>query len=104
VAVEVAGKNAALNGVAPAFRAEGTLLSSVRGQFDLVLGNLIAEILVDISETIVALCAPGGRLVLSGILKEKSGWVAEEYGRHGAALVGESIDGEWSALLLRKAR
>jgi len=102
VAVEVAAKNAKQNGVAAAFRAEGTPLSRVEGEFDLVLGNLIAEILVDLSDAIVARCAPGGRMILSGILTEKSGWVAEEYGRHGASVIGDATDGEWSALLLRR--
>ena len=91
-----------LNGVGAAFRAEGTILSSIGEEFDLVLGNLIAEILVDLSEAIVARCAPGGRIVLSGILKEKSGWVVEEYAKHGASLVEEATDGEWSALLFRR--
>jgi len=102
VAVEVAAKNAEQNGVAAAFRAEGTPLSRVEGEFDLVLGNLIAEILVDLSDAIVARCAPGGHMILSGILTEKSGWVAEEYGRHGASVIGDATDGEWSALLLRR--
>ncbi len=102
VAVEVAGKNAVLNGVGAAFRAESTILSSIGEEFDLVLGNLIAEILVDLSDAIVARCAPGGRIVLSGILREKSGWVVEEYGKHGVSLVEEATDGEWSALLFRR--
>jgi ribosomal protein L11 methyltransferase len=67
VAVEVAARNAEQNGVGTAFRAEGTALASVEGEFDLVFGNLIAEILVDLSEAVVARCAPGGRMILSGI-------------------------------------
>lgn len=102
VAVEVAARNAEQNGVGTAFRAEGTALASVEGEFDLVFGNLIAEILVDLSAAVVARCAPGGRMILSGILTEKSGWVVEEFGTHGASLVEEATDGEWSALLLRK--
>ncbi len=100
VAVEVAEKNAALNGVEAAFRSEGTVLSSIEGEFDLVLGNLIAEILVDLAGELVARCAPEGRLVLSGILTEKSGWVVEEYAGHGASLIEKATDGQWAALLL----
>ncbi len=102
VAVEVAGKNAGLNGVSGVFRSEGTTLSAIGGEFDLVLANLIAEILVDLAAQILALCAPEGRLVLSGILKEKSGWVVEEYVKHGASLAEEATDGQWAALLLRR--
>jgi len=102
VAVEVAGKNAELNGVADVFSVEGTELATIDEKFDLVLGNLISEILVGLAESIVARCVPGGWLVLSGIIKEKSGWVVEEYSKHQMKLVEETIDNEWSALLFRK--
>ncbi len=102
VAVEVAARNAEMNGVGTAFRAEGTILAGIGGEFDLVIGNLIAEILVDLSAPLVARCAPGGSMILSGILTEKSGWVAEEFATNGASLVEEATDGEWSALLLRR--
>jgi ribosomal protein L11 methyltransferase len=104
VAVEVAGKNAAMNGVGAFFRSESTVLSSIGGDFDLVMGNLIAEILVDLAGDIVGRCAPEGRLVLSGILTEKSDWVVEEYAAHGAFLVEKAIDGQWAALLLGKGK
>lgn len=102
VAVEVARTNSVLNGVGAVFRSEGTVLSAVEGEFDLVLANLIAEILIDLAKEIVARCAPGGWLVLSGILREKSGWVAEEFLACGASLIEEATDGQWAALLLRK--
>jgi ribosomal protein L11 methyltransferase len=103
VAVEVAGQNAGENGVGGVFRAEGTPLSAVPGEHDLVLANLIAEILIDLAGDLVSRCAPGGHLVLSGILSEKAGRVADEFRRHGAALLREAIDGQWAALLLRRA-
>lgn len=102
VAVEVAGKNAELNGVSVPFRAEGTSLSAIPGEHDLVLGNLIAEILVDLAADLVARCAPGGHLVLSGIVAEKADWVAGEFRRHGATRVSETVDGQWAAMLLRR--
>jgi ribosomal protein L11 methyltransferase len=102
VAVDVAEKNAGLNGVAGSFRSEGTTLGAIGGKFDLVLGNLIAEILIDLAADLASRCAPGGHLVLSGILKEKTGWVTEEFARHGAILVEEATDGQWAALLLRR--
>ena len=102
VAVEVAGKNAAENGVAAVFQAETTPLSAITGAFDLVLGNLIAEILIDLASELVRRTVPGGHLILSGILTEKSGWVIEEFGKNGASPIGEAVDGQWAALLLRR--
>ena len=45
--------------------------------------------------------APGGHLILSGILAEKSVWVAGEFVKCGATLRAESADGQWTALLFR---
>lgn len=104
VAVEVAGKNAVENGAADRFRAETTPLSSIPGAFDLVLGNLIAEILVDLAAELARRTVPGGRLILSGILAEKAGWVAGEFGRHRVSTVSKAADGPWAALLLRRDR
>lgn len=102
VAVETAGRNAEGNAVAGCFRAEGTPLPDVPGEYDLVLGNLLAEILADLAGALVARCAPGGHLVLSGILAEKSGLVSDELRRHGATKVSEAADGQWVALLFRR--
>ncbi|HWS15091.1 MAG TPA: 50S ribosomal protein L11 methyltransferase [Candidatus Methylomirabilis sp.] len=102
VAVDVAGKNAEGNGVAAVFRADTTPLPAIPGTFDLVLGNLIAEILIDMAADLVLRTAPGGHLILSGILAEKSGWVIEEFGKNGASPVAETVDGPWAALLLRR--
>jgi ribosomal protein L11 methyltransferase len=100
VAVEVAGNNAEANNVAAVFRAEGTSLSTIRGTHDLVLANLIAEILIDLAGELTARCAPGGHLVLSGILEEKANGVIDEFRRHDAALAARAADGQWAALLL----
>ncbi len=102
VAVEVAEGNAAANGVAHGFRAECTPLPSIPGEFDLVCGNLIAEILIDLAIDLAARCARGGHLILSGILCEKAGWVVEEFAKYGTTLADKSVDGQWCALLLRR--
>jgi len=46
---------------------------------------------------------PGGHLILSGILSEKSGWVVEEFVKNGASLLAESADGQWTALLFHRS-
>ena len=88
--------------MADVFRAETTPLSAIPGAFDLVLGNLIAEILIDMAPELLRRTTPGGHLILSGILAEKSGWVVEEFVKNGAVLRAESTDGQWTALLFRR--
>ncbi len=101
-AVEVAWENAKANGVADRFASTFAPLSSVERTYDLVLANLIAEILIDMKNEILARCAPGGLLILSGILTEKSDWVEEEFRTEGARLLQRKTDGQWAALLLRR--
>lgn len=101
-AVEVSEENAKVNGVAERFAASFLPLSSIEGTFDAVAANIIAEILIDMKKEIVARCVPGGFLVLSGILTEKSGWVEEEYRDEGARTIARENDGQWTALLLRR--
>ncbi|HEU5361011.1 MAG TPA: 50S ribosomal protein L11 methyltransferase [Candidatus Deferrimicrobiaceae bacterium] len=101
-AVEVAGENARINGVENRFHAATTPLSRVEGRYDVVLANVLAEILIDLKHEIVARVAPGGLLVLSGILAEKSEWVENEYRSAGCRPAGRKDQGQWAALLLRR--
>jgi ribosomal protein L11 methyltransferase len=48
-------------------------------QADLVLANILANILIALAPRIGALVAPGGRLVLSGILADQADTVAQAY-------------------------
>lgn len=101
-AVETANENARINGVADRFRAENTPLLSIRERFDLIVANILAEILVDLKREIAALCDPGGRLILSGILSEKEDWVAKEYAAERFSVESRTREGQWVALLLRR--
>jgi ribosomal protein L11 methyltransferase len=65
--------------------------------FDLVLANLTALLLVDRSAEIRSLLAPGGALVLSGLLVEDLGVVRRAFAPCGAPR--ERRDGEWAALV-----
>jgi ribosomal protein L11 methyltransferase len=81
------------------------------GSFDLVLANLMALLLVDRAAEIRALLAPGGSLVLSGLLVEDVAFVRDAFeGRgHGTEPRGHAtgagvtasviVDGEWAALV-----
>lgn len=67
-AVRVTAEVAAANGVGDVVHASGTPLDEVPGSFDLVVANLLAPIVEDLSVALRACVAPGGRLVLSGLL------------------------------------
>jgi ribosomal protein L11 methyltransferase len=83
-AVRVAQENARLNGVAPLcrfFLSAGLQASELAWQapYDLVVANILAEPLVELSHSFAAAVRPGGRVVLSGLLVEQADMVLSAY-------------------------
>jgi ribosomal protein L11 methyltransferase len=76
------------------------------GSFDLVLANLMALLLVDRADEIRALLAPGGALVLSGLLVDDVPFVraAFDSGRGGCTEPSVDVQGEWAALVYEDCR
>ncbi len=50
----------------------GGTLAAVRGRYDLVVANILADTLIAEAAVLAASVAPGGCLVLSGILSEQA--------------------------------
>ncbi len=63
--------NAERNGVADRVTASATPLPEVREAADLVVANIGGPVLFDLAADLVAHVAPGGRVVLSGVLAER---------------------------------
>jgi ribosomal protein L11 methyltransferase len=104
-AVRVSGENAALNGLAGRVEfATGDLVSGFQGQqWDIVLANILAGVLIQFARELAAAVAPGGALVLSGILASENARVREAFA---AVAPGWRMSwremGEWSDVLLRR--
>jgi ribosomal protein L11 methyltransferase len=63
--------NAAANGVSEGIEASCTPLADVDGEFDLIAANILAPTLVELADDLRRVLAPGGRLVISGILADR---------------------------------
>jgi ribosomal protein L11 methyltransferase len=100
-AVRVTQENLELNGVEQIVAASTTNLADLPGEYDVVVANILAEELVRLSALLTAKVAPGGWLILSGILTEKEEFVCA--GFPGLTLVENPRELEWSCLTLRKA-
>ncbi len=106
-AVRVSAENAALNGLAGQAKFfTGDLATGFGGRrADFVMANILADVLAQFARELTAAVAPGGELVLSGIL-------AGEVGRVRAAFAGAARDwpadsrtlGEWADLRLCRPR
>jgi ribosomal protein L11 methyltransferase len=101
-AVEVARENLAINGLAEQVECSTTPLESLTGSFDVILANILAEELVRLAPALAERLAPGGSLVLSGILAEKEGLVRTGFDAQPMKYLATLQAGEWVALHYRK--
>jgi ribosomal protein L11 methyltransferase len=112
VSIEITRENAALNSVALG-RGPGRLRLAVaagldhptiakEGPYDLVLANILAAALVDLAPAIGRATAPGGTVVLAGLLDNQATAVTAAYRRRGFLPVDRVQSGDWPVLRLRK--
>jgi ribosomal protein L11 methyltransferase len=102
VAVAVARDNAARNGVS--LEITGEPVASLGGAFDLVVANILANTLLELAPALAARLAPGGALLLSGLLAGQEQEVRRACQRAGllADPARDAADGEWRLLALRR--
>ena len=101
-AIRVTKENLELNSMGELVDASTTDLRALEGEYQVVVANILAEELVRLSAQLVARVAPGGWLILSGILTEKAEFVCA--GFPGLTLAESPREAEWSCLTFRKPR
>jgi ribosomal protein L11 methyltransferase len=102
VAVAAARENQRANPFAGHVRWIIGTAAAIRGQYDWVLANLIAEVLRSDAATLAARVAPGGVLLAAGIIAERAGEVRAALAAHELHLEAERSRGEWVAMLARR--
>lgn len=102
-AVRVASENVELNGCASAVEISQTALQDLTQQFDCIVANIIHDVLITMNADFSRLLAPGGDLVLSGILhgaQEKN--IIQVYEQSEFSLIRKEQKEEWAALHFQK--
>jgi ribosomal protein L11 methyltransferase len=105
--VEVARHNVARNRVARLVRVDcapgyRNLAGRDRG-YDLVLANILARPLAEMARDLADYTAPGGRVVLSGLLRRQEPIVLAAHRGLGLVLERRIVIDGWSTLILRAA-
>ena len=77
-------------------------LAAVRGAFDLVVANMIAEEILPEASGILARAAAGGRVILSGVTRARERAVLSRVRRGRWKLAARRTDGEWVCLCLAR--
>ncbi len=111
VSVTVARANVRANGLSLGTRPGATLVFaatgmrdrrlSARGPYDLIVANILAAPLVALAGPVAAALAPGGHVVLAGLLDTQVRAVAAAYAARGLRRV-DNGHGEWPTLVLRR--
>lgn len=73
-----------------------------RGPYDLIMANILARPLVELSKNISGLVAPGGRVILSGLLNFQEPQVRAAYTGRGLKLVDRRRINGWSTLVFQR--
>lgn len=98
--VPVAEENAARNGFTERLACDTTPVGAIDATYPVVVANIEAAVLSRLAADISRTVAPGGLLVLSGILVPQKDQVKDAY--RGFSLLAAPERGEWVALVLRK--
>ena len=110
----VTRNNAEINGV-PLGRSGGRLALAVapgtdhpairhRAPYDLVIANILAGPLITLAPDIAAATAPGGHVILAGLIARQMEPVLAAYRAQGFRLIARDGSDQWPCLLLIKRR
>lgn len=102
-AVEIARENSALNHVDQCIVVECGALVPEHEQYDVVVANIIAGVLIDGATALASALMPSGVLIASGILVEREHEVIAVFESAGLAIQERHQEDEWIALVCRLA-
>lgn len=112
VSIDVTRDNARINDVAVTQKPGGVALCVASGTdhemirrrapYDLVIANILAGPLIELAPSLAEVTAPGGTLILAGLLERQHQAVARAYRRQGFRLAEAAPNGDWPTLRLVK--
>lgn len=104
VCVDAAHNNLALNRMEQAAMTIqlGNLLEGIEASADLIVSNIIAEVIISMTESAKAHLPAGGVWIVSGIIKERREDVEKALSAAGLTLLDTRSRGEWVAMAWRK--
>ena len=100
-AITVAQENATINGVNSRIRwQQGNLFETIDASFDLITANILTKVLLPMIPQAPCFLKPGGRLILSGILKEEDALIQQALSHAGLRCLKSMEIEEWQAYLV----
>jgi len=81
----------------------GDLLAGIDQTFDVVTANILTPVILKLLDDIDRVLAPGGIVIVSGVLAENAETVADRMGAQGLEILETRAWEDWAALAGRKA-
>lgn len=102
-AVRVARENAVLNHVQDKMTVyEGNLLDKIQGTYTIVVANIIADVVIQLSDFIGNYLEPAGVFIASGIILDRLEEVMTAVTKAGLTITHKQTMGEWAVVVSRK--
>ena len=101
LAVRVANENVRVNGVEAVVTIEESSIPPP-GQFDIVVANILADVILGMAGDLFAAVKPGGLLLASGIIAPRAQDVASGLTKAGFVTEAINEEGEWIAIRSRR--
>ncbi len=99
LAVIATKENIALNNIADKVEVfQGDLTEVLKGKADVVIANIIADVIIFLSEDISHVLKEGGMFIASGIIHDKREEVLSALKKNGFTIVEVKTQGEWNAI------
>ncbi len=104
LAVEVAGRNAELNGLGGRVEYRtGDLLSAVKGKYPIVTANIVADVILTLLKDLHRVLEPNGLLIASGIIDERKDEIIAAITAAGLTVESVAEERGWVAITARSA-
>ena len=101
-AVRIANENAELNEVVGKFTAEcGDLTEHAKGKFNLVLANIVADVIISLTEDIKTYMAEDATFVMSGIIDTREEDVLAALDKNGFDIIERKPENGWVCLVAK---
>jgi len=102
-AIEIAGKNIAINRVEDRVEIINRDIALCRGSFDLIVANLISGTLIKLHSHLISLTKPGGYIIASGITEHDAKDVEKIFCNGETVLHATRSENEWVCYTFKKA-
>ena len=103
-AVKVAQENCEQNGVTNVICRQSDLIRSATGKYDFISANIVADIIIRMSENVCDYLKDDGVLVVSGIIETQAEQVVTVFDGKGLELIDKLDKNDWNAFVFKKKR